>query len=435
MLLVLSAVFTVIGFGLLLAHFNKSTFLAITASLFTVSLTAILSPILSKFWFNIFLGDFTGSASTPANPARLAYFSFGGTPVFLDFYNLKVAMANSIAQLVALLALYGRLNPAQLFFNSIGFNFAWNLNHFLCCFLTTASPDPRLFDDYQISNVYLFAAAYGLVASSLISSPLTAISQFRTSKNSEVLAHLGTFFLFLAFAATSTLYPLKFSKGSSEFERTYFWQEGLISVFLALSASVISNYAFSALLSRSGKLTVRGSLLGTITGAIMYGSVAATSINIGAAIAVGLLAGFFSALYYEKLYVRVNETNVRDSFGYLNILAVSFVGTFIVAPTTLKTYYNYAVSLTTLQASKIATGYISNLDIAGWVLAYVGISIAIGLASGLIGGLVLRCLQRKSVRFLEDGEMLRVSSFGLRLPEADKAAPELVAPSAQELYR
>lgn len=217
MLLALSAIFTVIGFGLLLTYFNKSTFLAITASLFTVSFTVILSPILSKFWFNIFMGDFTGSASTPTNPARMVYFSFGGTPIFLDFYNLKIAMANSIAQLVSLLALYGRLNPAQLFFNSLGFNFAWNLNHFLCCFLVTHSPDSRLFDDYQISNVYLFAAAYGLVASSLIKSPLSALSQFRTSKNSEVLAHLGTFFLFLAFATTSTLYPLKFTKGSSEF--------------------------------------------------------------------------------------------------------------------------------------------------------------------------------------------------------------------------
>lgn len=183
-----------------------------------------------------------------------------------------------------------------------------------------------------------------------------------------------------------------------------------------MSASIIFNYAFSILLNSRSKISLRGSLLGTISGAIMYGSVAATSINIGAAIAVGLLAGFLSALYYEKIYAKVNETNIRDSFGYLNILIVSFIGTFIIAPTTLKTYYNYNVSLTTLQSSKITTGFIGNLDIAGWVLAYVGISIAIGLASGLIIGLILRCLERRSVRFLEDGEMLRVSSFGLRLP-------------------
>lgn len=183
-LLVLSTIFTIIGFGLLLTYFNKSTFLAISTSLFTVSFTVILSPILSKFWFNIFLGNFTGGSSTPVTPTRMIYYSFGGTPIYLDFYNLKVALANSIAQLVAMLALYGRLNPAQLFFNSLGFNLTWNLNHFICCFLVTYSPDARIFDDYQISNVYLFSAAYGLVSSSLIKSPLTAISEFRTSRNS-----------------------------------------------------------------------------------------------------------------------------------------------------------------------------------------------------------------------------------------------------------
>lgn len=65
-----------------------------------------------------------------------------------------------------------------------------------------------------------------------------------------------------------------------------------------MSASIIFNYAFSILLNGRSRLSVRGSLLGTISGAIMYGSVAGTSINIGAAIAVGLLAGFFSALFY-----------------------------------------------------------------------------------------------------------------------------------------
>ena len=65
-----------------------------------------------------------------------------------------------------------------------------------------------------------------------------------------------------------------------------------------MSASIIFNYAFSILFSPNSKIGIRGSLVGTITGAIMYGSVAGTSINIGAAIAVGLVAGFISALFF-----------------------------------------------------------------------------------------------------------------------------------------
>lgn len=160
-----------------------------------------------------------------------------------------------------------------------------------------------------------------------------------------------------------------------------------------MSASIIFNYSFSILLNSKSKISVRGSLIGTISGAIMYGSVAGTCINIGAAIAVGLLAGFLSALYYEKLCVKVNASNIRDSFGYLNILVVSIIGTFMIAPIVLKTYYNYSVNLPPLQPSNAATGYfLGNLDIAGWVLVYVGVSLAIGILGGLIFGLILRLL-------------------------------------------
>jgi hypothetical protein len=65
-----------------------------------------------------------------------------------------------------------------------------------------------------------------------------------------------------------------------------------------MSASIIFNYAFSILLSSNYKMGIRGSLIGTISGAIMYGPVAGTCINIGAAIATGLFAGFLSAVFF-----------------------------------------------------------------------------------------------------------------------------------------
>ncbi len=103
----------------------------------------------------------------------------------------------------------------------------------------------------------------------------------------------------MAFTTTTTLFALKYTLTSSnESARAYIWQEAFISVFFSLSASVIFNYAIGIVINPTTKIGIRGSLLGTITGAIMYGSVAGTAIKIGAAIAVGLVAGATSAFFY-----------------------------------------------------------------------------------------------------------------------------------------
>lgn len=216
-LLILACIFVVIGFGLLLSYFKRATFSALYISIITVSLTIIVSPIFQKFWFNIFITDFNGATPTPKDPSRLMQYSMGGTYIYLDLYNLRVALANSIAQLVTALALFGRMNPVQVIINSFGFNFCWNLNYFLCAFLAIDSPDSRIYDDYQINSIYLFAACYGLIASFFLRQPATALTpEFSSSNNSTVTAQIGTFFLFLAFCATSTLYTTKYTVGSTE---------------------------------------------------------------------------------------------------------------------------------------------------------------------------------------------------------------------------
>lgn len=215
-LLVLACVFVVIGFGLLLSHFKRGTFLALFTSILTVSFAIILSPIFSKFWFNIFITNFQGAAPTPSDPSRFLQYSLGGSSIYIDYYNLRIALANSIAQLVVALGLFGRLNIGQIIINCIGFNFCWNLNYFLCAFLAIDSPDSRIYDDYQINSIYLFAACYGVISSFFIRHPSPASTpEFSSSSNSSVTAHLGTFFLFLAFCGTTTLYTTKHSVTAS----------------------------------------------------------------------------------------------------------------------------------------------------------------------------------------------------------------------------
>lgn len=178
--------------------------------------------------------------------------------------------------------------------------------------------------------------------------------------------------------------------------------------------------------------------MGTIAGAVLYGPVAGTCINIGAAIACGVLAGALSALYFEKLYPRINGNGVRDSLGGLGLLIVAFVGTFFIAPIVVKTYYNYSVDLPTLYPKNApATSYfISSKDSAGWALAYVGVSAAIAAIAGLVIGLLLRSIDRSFSRNYDDNEIFKAGVFGLRepLPMENAAAPEGFI-SAQELNR
>jgi hypothetical protein len=206
-----------------------------------------------------------------------------------------------------------------------------------------------------------------------------------------------------------------------ESARAYIWQEAFISVFFALSASVIFHYAIQIVINPRARIGIRGSLLGTITGAIMYGAVAGTSINMGAAIAVGLVAGATSAFFYEKIYPRLNGRVIQDTFGMGSIWIAAFIGTFLVAPTVLKAYYNYSVDLPTLYPPNSSGAYfISSKDVAGWALVYVGVSVAIGLIGGILIGLLLKLVEKAAVKYFDDSEFYRSAAYGLREIRSEK---------------
>jgi hypothetical protein len=57
---VLSAVFTVIGYALVLSFNKYSVPIAFLFASFIVSFTIIASPYLAKFWFNVLVSNFEG---------------------------------------------------------------------------------------------------------------------------------------------------------------------------------------------------------------------------------------------------------------------------------------------------------------------------------------------------------------------------------------
>ena len=145
----------------------------------------------------------------------------GNTNILLDFYNLKIALLNSISQLVVMLGLFGKLSGIQIVLLSFFYNFGWTLNFFALVNILNKSSDSRFFDDYQIASVYLFASLFGLFGTLVLKKPPRTDAVCH-SEHSAVFALLGSFFVFFTFSGTSLLFSSKISSPSSS--RNFVWQ-------------------------------------------------------------------------------------------------------------------------------------------------------------------------------------------------------------------
>jgi uncharacterized membrane protein YdjX (TVP38/TMEM64 family) len=87
--------------------------------------------------------------------------------------------------------------------------------------------------------------------------------------------------------------------------------------------------------------------MSTILGGIIYGPVAGTCTNIGAAIATGLFAGIFSSFFFQKIYPKLNQGGIKDTFGLTSVWIISLLATFVISPAVVAAYYNNGIALTT----------------------------------------------------------------------------------------
>lgn len=67
----------------------------------------------------------------------------------------------------------------------------------------------------------------------------------------------------------------------------------------------------------------------------MAGPIAGTMDNIGAFMAIGTFAGLLNALFYWKVYDKMNKNSVFDTYGVMYIFVASIFGTMMVQPLVL----------------------------------------------------------------------------------------------------
>ena len=200
-----------LGFSCIFIYYKKATATALFTVLFVVSLTTLISPLLQKFWYNVFITN-NRASTIPSllTNSRFLEGSLGGENAYLDFYNLKISLANAISQLVVILIVYGKLSIVQITFQTIIFNICWNLNYFLCVYLSINSSDPRIFDDYQISCVYLFGGFYAIILMFFFTNEhQIQRSLFMAYHHTSIMSLVGNFFLFLSFCGTTMLFATK----------------------------------------------------------------------------------------------------------------------------------------------------------------------------------------------------------------------------------
>jgi len=162
-------------------------------------------------------------------------------------------------------------------------------------------------------------------------------------------------------------------------------------------------------------------VLGTITGAITFGSVAYLCTNIGAALACGGFSGLHSAFFYHKVYTKINRQRIFDSLGVTLIAVTSIIATLGIAPLVIYAYYYYGITVPTLPNDAGTTNTtITTSSIVGYVLEYVGITAGIGASSGVVVGVLLKIFDRFDADKLFDDKSFVGKNSGLK-PEKDKS--------------
>lgn len=169
-----------------------------------------------------------------------------------------------------------------------------------------------------------------------------------------------------------------------------------------MSASIISNIWVSVLLK--GRIGLKEVLVGSISGAIMYGGIAGLNANLGATLTIGLISGIISALFYYKVEERINKNYIYDTLGGTIVLIVSFLGTFAVSPIIIQSYASRDWTISTFQVSALDTvgPLFRNKNSYKYMFIYVGFTLCVALVTGIMMGIISRCLTYSSYKSFTD---------------------------------
>ena len=298
----MSSLFTLLGFGLILSPFRRTRWSGLTIALFVVSFNFLFGPLIHEMWFTAFLYRYTGDASIIA-PQAEDYFEKGSEDeVVPSSMSFRLANLCSVSFFISISGSIGRISLPSIFQSLTIFNILWYLNlNLLVQMSFTSNPLPLTFlDDYGTDVVFLFGAAHGLIAC-IINRGSIKTRRYNSDIISTTMAMLGTAFLIGAFLFMSTNITHQTDEAANFKENA-----GAANVFLSLLGSVCGAYIGSVLVNK-GKMGVKEATLGTIVGTIMVGAGSGYIENMGVALALGAIAGLFAGLMLALIPRKLNK--------------------------------------------------------------------------------------------------------------------------------
>ena len=277
----------------------------------------------------------------------------------------------------------GRMSIGSVFQTLLIFNIFWYMNLNLNLEMSFNN-DPKsltYFDDYGTYLVYFFGAVHGLMVCIFNRKGTEGRGRNSPDHISIVYYLLGSAFLFCTFFFMGT-HLTEMTGEQANFKAN----AGAANIFFTMTGSILGTY-IGSLFVNGGKVGVWEAAFGTVVGGTVIGAGAGFIESIGICILLGILAGFLTGVVMSTAWVRINESGVFDSQGFiLPVLLTTFLGGFIAFPCIIIRHY-------TLQGDFVVTGILDGTDdwmSAGFQLAYFGVTLGIALGTGLISALLTR---------------------------------------------
>ncbi|XP_075856354.1 ammonium transporter Rh type B isoform X4 [Microcebus murinus] len=210
------------------------------------------------------------------------------------------------AVLISFGAILGKTGPAQLLLMALLEVVLFGVNEFVLLSLLGVR------DAGGSMTIHTFGAYFGLVLSRVLYRPRLEKSKHRQGSvyHSDLFAMIGTIFLWIFWPSFNSA-PTALGDGQ---HRT------ALNTYYSLTASTLSTFALSALVSRDGRLDMVHIQNAALAGGVVVGTSSEMMLTPFGALAAGFLAGTVSTLGY-KFFTPILESKfkVQDTCGVHNL--------------------------------------------------------------------------------------------------------------------